>query len=141
MSRYPMTDPITIPPFPQNEKEVPCGLLFSFYVIGAADSNTQGSPSTFRSLSQRSGERIPPFQHKLNRNAIRYSIELHGEAQAVADIITIRRIVSPVRQTAELGVKVPAATTNDAVRTRLGTRRVSLWLTAVTAIPIVAPLK
>ena len=30
MSRYPMTDPITIPPFPQNEKEVPCGLLFSF---------------------------------------------------------------------------------------------------------------
>ena len=28
MSRYPMTDPITIPPFPQNEKEVPCGLLF-----------------------------------------------------------------------------------------------------------------
>ncbi len=42
MSRYPMTDPITIPPFPQNEKEVPCGLLFPFYVTGAADSSTYG---------------------------------------------------------------------------------------------------
>ena len=59
MSRYPMTDPITIPPFPQNEKEVLRGLLFSFYVTGAADSNTQGSPSTFRSLSK--GERTPPY--------------------------------------------------------------------------------
>lgn len=28
MSRYPMTDPITIPPFPQNKKEVHKGLLF-----------------------------------------------------------------------------------------------------------------
>ena len=57
---------VRIPPFPQNEEEVPCGLLSSFYVTGAADSNTQGSPSTFRSLSKRSGERIPPFPHKLN---------------------------------------------------------------------------
>ena len=92
-----MTDPITIPPFPQNEKEVPCGLLFSFYVTGAADENIQGSPSTFRSLSKRSGERIPPFPHKLNRNVIRYPIQLHGETQAVADIVAVRHIVSPVR--------------------------------------------
>jgi len=33
-------------------------------VSGAADSNKQGSPSAFRPLSQRSGERIPPFPQK-----------------------------------------------------------------------------
>ena len=89
MSRYPMTDPITIPPFPQNEKEVLYGLLFSFYVTGAADENTQGSPSTFRSLSQRSGERLPPFpvcyrdEKSLNHNNKRL-ILLKGKSTAYA---------------------------------------------------------
>ncbi|MBR4829139.1 MAG: hypothetical protein IKZ92_04980 [Muribaculaceae bacterium] len=43
------------------------GFFLHFYVTGAADSNTLGSPSTFRSLSQRSGERIPPFRKQMQR--------------------------------------------------------------------------